>query len=443
LQNINAKLHAWLILAQQIEPFYQFRRSMEIKWINFLIGAIWSFAALTSAVQVQLSPYIVWILFGICCFIEFFLYRSKIYAQPQFTFFATILIVGVLINTYSSLKPLYDLRQALQLAVLALGGVIFFASSATQRNAFLVALFALTTLNAGLLFLGRFVSPVFAHLATGDGRFETLLNQPGTMGTLAIPLLIYATYRLSRSPRLWTFWIVSSCALSLVIAENSRTITLQVALSLLFVIWVRLLEVQSRVTRTLFAVFIGIILLLTAILAAPKLLETRAGQLVQTLVNDGFTSGLEIADPIRVAMWQHLFEVLPQNVFWGDGLGTTVIPIGVNGTDFMDVHAGALQLWADAGLLAFLGYFGLIAASLWFGAKALNQRNLQEHERAVLLTATGISWTFAFGNFLHTYSTEWGQWIYLAFAWGTIIFYNRNQPSRIHQPNWLSRKRYN
>ncbi len=388
---------------------------------------LWSLSALATSVQTQGFPIVIWVLFFLAFCNQIIISGYRIHFDSKFSTFALFLTLGIASNSFFSLNPMYDLSQSLQYTCLALLGVTLFSSSYVQRYAFMLAIAVLVTTNALLLLLGWYVSPMFAHLATSDGRFETLLNQPGTLGVLAIPVLIYGAYRLSKSPQLWLLWLLSGCALLLVVAENSRTITIQVVLSLLLVLWERLLEVRSRITRFLLTIGTGIVLVTAIALTLPKFFETRAGYFVETLLNDGFKSGLETADPTRVVMWQHLFEVLPQKIFWGDGLGSTVIPISADGVDTMEVHAGALQLWADAGLLAFLGYIGLIIASLWFGAKALQRKNLSDHQRGVLLAAVGISWTFALGNFLHTYSTEWSQWIYLAFAWGTIIHYNRNQ----------------
>lgn len=404
-------------------------KPVRIPGLNLLIGFFWCITSLSSAVETQVSPLITWVLFTFIFAFELIILRRSFYFQPFYTAAAVILVLGIVTNSFFSYQQFYDLRQGIQLAILSLGGVVLFASSSTQRNAFVISLVFLVFLNAILLFLGWFISPYFAQLATSDGRYQTILNQPGTIGVLAIPIIIYGMYRLSKSLRVWPIWILIGCGITLIIGENSRTIAFQTLIGLFLVFIERYREILSAKKRIILTIVFIIAPILFIASTFSQLITTRVGHFFEVLTREGFVRGLEISDPIRTRMWEHLAEILPYHLFWGEGMGSARVPLYTNefGSSTIEIHAGAFQLWADTGLLAFLGYISLIVSSLWFGQKALQRRDLSDHERGVLLSAVGISWTFAIGNFLHTYSTEWAQWIYLGFAWGTIIHSNRKR----------------
>src|SRR5690606_28483898 len=85
-------------------------------------------------------------------------------------------------------------------------------------------------------------------------------------------------------------------------------------------------------------------------------IPTRFERMIRLVMEEGLVEGLAESDPVRPEMMRTAMEAVSRFPLLGGGMGT----LGVE-TKFgwIQVHMAYLQMWADAGLLAFVGFVWL------------------------------------------------------------------------------------
>jgi hypothetical protein len=348
----------------------------------------------------------------------------KVKVNMPFSFFSMLLVVGILLNSLRLEDPIYDFRQGLTFFALAFLGISFFSSSQILGKLFIKALFVLVTVNAISLVCHWLLGIPSAYLAS-PGRYATWFSQPGNLGVSAFVVLFYLLLRIFERSSIDLknagFLLFSVIVL---IGENSRTLLLQIILSCILLFYINKKKIFFYLKKRFNYFFMGFTILSVAVSAFfPALLESRAGNIVSQLFQFNFI-GIESEDETRFSMWNFVANEIGRNFLFGNGIGETKIPLNVNGISEMQVHAGVFQMWADAGLLAFIGYSGMILTSLFLGHRALKLIYLYPNDSQLIKLALIYSWGFAVTNFLHTYSVVWAQWVYLCFSWGVIAYYS-------------------
>jgi O-Antigen ligase len=397
----------------------------------FRQGLLFTFclSSVASIFQEGLLPLIPWIFFGLSFLSEFFVFKIKPKINFFLSSFSILMVIGVMLNSFLLEDIGYDFRQGLTFLALSFFGTLFFSSSHLLRRIFINSLIIFVAANA-LFLLGHWIFGLPSAYLGSPGRYATFISQPGNLGLSAFLTLFYALLRFLQDERV-NVKMVSLLVVSIIvlIGENSRTLLLQIMLSLFLFFYLNR-EKLTFYIRSKFNYFLfgTVILLTSSIFFIPALLGSRAGNIVSQITQLNFSS-IESEDETRFLMWNFVSSEIQANFLQGNGIGQTKIPLNVNGVAEMQVHAGAFQLWADAGLVAFIGYAGIIISSLFLGHSALKSSYLLKKDLVYIKLSVIYAWGFAFTNFLHTYSLVWAQWVYLAFTLGVIGYYSNARKS--------------
>ncbi len=386
---------------------------------------IFCLSSIASIFQEGFLPIIPWIFFGISFLSEFFIFGVKPKNNIYLSSFSILMVIGVLLNSFLLEDIGYDFRQGLTFLALSFFGILFFSSSRLLRQVFIDSLIIFVTVNA-LFLLGHWIFGLPSAYLGSPGRYATFISQPGNLGLSAFLALVYAllNFYLSKSVNAKMIIILLLSAIVL-IGENSRTLFLQIILSLFLLLYLNKEKIVFYIkNRFNYFVFGAMMFLIGGAFFVPALLESRVGNIVSQIMQLNFTD-IESEDETRFFMWNFVSNEIRTNFLQGNGIGATKIPLNINGVAEMQAHAGAFQLWADAGLIAFIGYAGIIISGLFLGHRALNNNHLSEMNLVYVKLSVIYVWGFAFTNFLHTYSLVWTQWIYLSFALGVIGYYSK------------------
>ena len=209
--------------------------------------------------------------------------------------------------------------------------------------------------NTLLLLLGRWVSPVFAY---GDTRWTTLLARYGVLHFAGSAIFVYALYGLRFREHRWRSLLTLCVSVAVVHADGFRTAALFLLLGLAYVIGLVLWE-SGKDPRLIFGGAAGAIV--AALIGLNWLLRSqvqgavaRFGGFVNNLKEFGFLEGLARSDPTRFNMMEAEFKAISGGALIGTGMGTTK---GLtHGGELMVVHNADLQIRADAGIFAFIGF---------------------------------------------------------------------------------------
>lgn len=382
---------------------------------------LWTLTALSVNIRLRVYPHLDWAVGLVCAGVAMpFLLRLRYRWDWRWLAGAVMVVYAVPLTSFVSSRSLYDLAQTIKLTIILVVGLTFFASYPRYALVAYRALITLAVANFMLLTVGGRFSRTLAALATSDGRWGTLLNPPGTLGILGLAVIVYSLYRVRyRATRLRGI-ILLLVSITLVAYENSRTITFLTVIGVAFTVWVWWWEHRSwrqRVMTLLPLVGVG----LAASWLLPSLLApTRLGDLLYQVRTLGFVDGLVSSDPVRWTMLNGVVHAISERPLLGTGMGSTRVDTAVGA---MEVHVAYLQLWADAGLLAFLGFVWLAFGWVLWLPRVLHYLRTCPGSETTALTYNAIFLLGAFdvSNLLHTFSTEWAQWLFYllpaAFFW--------------------------
>ncbi|WP_135257489.1 O-antigen ligase family protein [Thermus caldilimi] len=393
-------------------------------FVRWLFG-VWVLLLLQADLKVTVHPYIHWWASIVILLLALPLLVRLPYALRHWIkifaiSWAGFLILSVFLSSLVSDELLYGLVQAIKLTtILMFAFPLFLGNEGLWRIGISVFPIAVMT-NLLFIVLGLTLSPEFAGVMTGDGRWGTLLNYPGSLWRVGMLVIVWAMYEVWNGQKKLYWGLVLLGALALIYLDNSRTGAILAILAFLYTIFVLSLERKTPGTGLVFGVLIGVSLLTWSIasreLGVSGLLLQRAAESLNIALSRGF----EDVDPTRYKMIQVALQRIKETGLLGGGIGTTRAETDEGP---MVVHNTYLQVWADLGLMGFLSYVGLVVGwILWIPHFFIRVQAIPNiSDRAVMYNALFLLLFYAISGLFHPLSTEWSEWItfilpYAAFA---------------------------
>lgn len=396
--------------------------------LDKVLFCAWAVAVIGSNLQTMIHPHLDWALA-----LLFVVLSGRSLLKQRFELpwtiagGAVLLVASVCITALVSARPLYDLKQAAKLAAILIAGLAFFVSRPEMAKTALRTQVYLTFVNAVLIAFERRLPDALASIATNDGRWGTLFNSPGTLGGVGLGVLVYGLYLLFRTRRDIHGALLVSCALALVYLENSRTTTLLAILGVGFFIASWMWERWGSMRRAIVISLLALVGLSIVVFALDLPIPHRFERMVRLVMEEGLAAGLAESDPVRADMMRTAMEAVSRFPLLGSGMGTLGVETKVG---WIQVHMAYLQMWADAGLLAFVGFVWLaLGWVIWMPAAMQRlQKEKGSENNALTYNAIFMLIALALANLFHTYSTEWAQW--LPYLTSVSFLYNTASKSR-------------
>lgn len=381
-------------------------------WINLEKSIyVWAVVVIGSNLQFLIHPHLDWALALLVAGISVRTLAKQRFEVPwPIASGAVLLVISICMTALVSPRPVYDLAQAGKLALILIAGLTFFVSRPDMaRAAFRTQVF-LVFANVILILWGGRLSRALARVVTPDGRWQTVFNAPGTLGGVGLGVLVYGLYLLLRTRHRIKGALIVACAFALVYFENSRTMTLLTIAALVFLTGVWIWERWGSFRRVMVVSLVAIAGVSIAMTVLDLPIPSRFERMVRLVREEGVVAGLTGSDPVRASMMQAAIEAVSQFPLLGSGMGSLAVETK---SGWMRVHMAYLQMWADAGLLAFVGYLWIALGWLVWLPAAMQTLRQDAGSEDNALTYNGIFMLMALvlANFLHTYSTEWAQWL--------------------------------
>ncbi|WP_119342087.1 O-antigen ligase family protein [Meiothermus hypogaeus] len=391
-----------------------------MKYTNLTYGAIgiWVFLLLAADIKVSIHPQIHWgatlsvLIFALPLFLRL-KYSLAAPLKLFALFMAVLLVVTILLVSLTSENPSYGLGQSAKLSIILLGAFPLLLGNSRLVKIGIATIPVAVFSNLILLILGLTASPVFAQLMTGDNRWGTFFNYPGSLWRVGILVVVLAMYALLHKCRSAYFALLLAAALVLIYFDSSRTGALLLFLAFVFLAFIILWERR----QSLLAGVISIMTIL-AILGLLGFIFYNNQELVRQILPQRvvqtfeaiFIGNYEEADHTRYEMLQAAQAQIRQNPLWGIGIGNTRVDTNEG---LMVVHNAYLQVWADLGIMGLIAYVGLVLGWLiWLPSffRCVHWR-VDPIERGLYYNAVFMLFFYAFSGLFHPISTEWSEWI--------------------------------
>ncbi|EPF2623191.1 hypothetical protein [Yersinia intermedia] len=291
-----------------------------------------------------------------------------------------------------------------------------------------------------------------AMVILGDGRMGWLASWPGVIWKAGAFVWPFAVWRCLKQPHMRNLLLAFSAVLVMAL-DGSRTAILWIIL-----VWgglaaiVFACKVHAKPVRSHLGLLLLTILSFSIIQPAllnwvsghydlliskplyktegnindiPSLVdESTANRLVSgdipSLVDESTANRLVSGDnTIRLGMlrvsWQHAVESFP----WGGGFGSTrLMDFGANSV----IHMTYLQLLADDGVLAFVGYLLFLLYPLYRGVRyVISERKLFIERFDTMLCPLSALTLFLFMGLFHPLSNELTEWGIILAALAIVI----------------------
>ena len=397
---------------------------------RWLLVVAWAALALSADLKVFVHPRIHWFT-SVITLVPVFLSCRQTLGLGRIRFMAPVLLYcgAIVLTAFFSGQASYDLLQAAKVALIFVLSLPLMFNAQLSDAAF-TGIKVATVLNAILLILGILgVEDVGRLMAVN--RWGTILNMPGSLSRLGILPFAYAAYGLFRKGRLvWKNLVLLAASIFVAVMDGSRTAALGLLLGTTFVAAISFWKRGAKATWRMLAMVMPLLAL--AVLFAPG--EHRVAQLGQVFIgnstspeasnggattngvsseisNGGATrsSALEAIDDTRWGMIQTALAAVLNHPIVGTGMGTTTHPTR---TGPMVVHMAYLQIWADAGLLGFIGYCWIVFGWLALIPPLLRRVNLGKEEEGAerVVGAAFMLLYYAWVGLFHPISSEWSEW---------------------------------
>lgn len=274
-----------------------------------------------------------------------------------------------------------------------------------------------------------------AMVILGDGRMGWLASWPGVIWKAGAFVWPFAVWRCLKQPHMRNLLLAFSAVLVMAL-DGSRTAILWIIL-----VWgglaaiVFACKVHAKPVRS----HLGLLLLtiLSFSIIQPALLNWVSGHYdlliskplyktegnindIPSLVDESTANRLVSGDnTIRLGMlrvsWQHAVESFP----WGGGFGSTrLMDFGANSV----IHMTYLQLLADDGVLAFVGYLLFLLYPLYRGVRyVISERKLFIERFDTMLCPLSALTLFLFMGLFHPLSNELTEWGIILAALAIVI----------------------
>lgn len=391
---------------------------------NILFLAIFLF--LQADLKVSINPYIHWFVAFITIAVLVLLGTKSIWKMNvPFQVLLTLVPFGMLLNFFLIRGSWYDIGQAVKILLIFSSVIVFynfFNRYIYIKNALVVSLFV----NVMFLLLAIILNFPTAKIMTGDGRWGTIFNFPGSLAKVGMLTLIYGLYGLiaSKNRRLY-YLLVLSCSLITIIMDGSRTALLGSALCVVLMFAILIMEYYGKqkhksLKRT--SLFLATIFLSGVIFYnIGGSVSERTIQFVSNIFSGDTQNGLKESDATRYSMLKTGMQAIAEHPYIGTGMGTTVAQISSG--DLITVHLSYLQLWGDAGIIAFAFYVILCLYGLYTAFLGVyNGKKIIELDKRAFIYSMSVAVAYyIFNGFFHPFSTEWSEWIIFIMAVGVII----------------------
>lgn len=407
-------------------PVARYRLS-GISGIVTLAVSLWLFLLLQADLKITVSPYVHWMATGLLLPV-YLLTGLKL--KRRVNLLALILLMGVPVGMFVNfvILPgiLYDVLLSFKVLLIFAGFIVLYAC-ADQPRLFIRSYVASLAVNLLLLGMGVAGFTLAAGLMTADGRWGTFLNYPGSLTKVGIVVIVYSLYGLLRvQGRRWWHAIVGVGALVVIVSDGSRTAALAVPFAIVFVGGILLNEAGLLRSRRARKAFVGlsltVIAAIVAFVASGRVEGARVYQSILAVLQGGLSErGLGSADASRFQMLLDGWTAVQRHPFIGSGMGTTTSPTPIGP---MTVHNTYLQLWGDAGLLAFVALVSLFLTGMIVAAIVTFQvaGRMRLNERPFVYSQAFVLFYFPFNALFHPFSTEWSEWVIFLSAYATTWY---------------------
>jgi hypothetical protein len=245
-----------------------------------------------------------------------------------------------------------------------------------------------------------------------------LLNLPGSLSRVGLLSFVFSLYLIARRTRLaWALPVFVASA-GLVLLDGSRTSTALALLGIVYVVVALMLEDgwRSSLSVGLAGLCLALLGLGAAYLMDEDILLSALVRL-SSLGDEGVS--LAAIDPDRYYMNQVSWQQIGASWFVGSGLHSILVP--VNGV-LTTIHNTYLQLWAEVGLVALLGF--VVVAFAWLPSLPTTLRVVLHirsiPDRAIAHNALFFAFCFPIASMFHPVSTEWSEWLPLLVAYTVL-----------------------
>lgn len=380
-----------------------------------IIFFLWGIITISADLKVVIYPYIHWIAFFIMIFpiIVYKLLTKKIVLNIPYYCIACFFLITIICNGWVSSNP-ETMFQYFKLFFIFLTTLFFLSEYRYSLYVWKGFVFAVI-LNFVLLLLGVYFNFNTAYLLTGEGRWGTLLNYPGSLVKVGLVSLLFFSFT-AILLKGWnkiiaiTFIIMS---IFIIIYDGSRTGLLLCAV-LFLILSISLLFEKKYIGYFQVKLFFTLnIILLGTIILIPKILlfsTSRLGQLFTNLNAKGFIDGLRSSDPTRFEMLIAAMENIEKHPIIGNGFFDTTYL--VDGKP-MVVHNTYLQIWGDFGILSIISYIALTFFWLFLIPKrtrfVVKQENIKY--KALYYNSIFLLIYFNINGLFHPISTEFSEWV--------------------------------
>lgn len=367
--------------------------------------------ALSADLKITIYPYIHW-LFWLILVMPFILrdyFKKGLVYSPHLIISPLIFMFGFLISSMLNVT-IDSLVQFLKFVLIFLTLYYFIHYTHDFFRVIFPFLNIILLLNASMLIIGYFGFLQIAYKLTGEGRWGTLLNYPGSLVKIGVISLFYnfMVFILNKKKQKIIPLIFLALSVMVIFFDGSRTGLLLSILLLVFspfIIW------REKLSKKI-VLFIPFTLLISYFfIDIGEIINTRLLKNISMLQSDRTLSALYNIDPSRYEMLISVFNKISENPFLGGGPFSTVLFFS-NGSS-MVVHNAYLQIWGDYGLFGFLGFVGITCSWIFVLPKVLKAIHQEESQitKAIVYSSILLLLYFNLSGFFHPYSTEFSEWM--------------------------------
>lgn len=376
------------------------------------VTLVWTVLVVSADLKVGISPYIHWAVSVIAAVLLFpyflrflvvpYICHTERFPRVPAMLPAALFVFSVLLPVFYGAELGHSAEQAAKLIVILLGSLALFAARPHLLSGAFSGLIVAVWVNVILVVLNLFVGAGTAGLMTGDGRWGTLLNYPGSLWRMAISVWMFAAYRVAKEKSIPSFALLVGSTV-LILMDGARTGIILVSLGVLFLMFV--LSSETKHSRLVLCISFAAVIGVSGFMARSRLLSGSANNAV-----GGATRVGNVEDITRLTMLQDAIYAVQSHPVFGTGIETTKSETIIGP---MVVHMTYLQVWADLGLFGLAAYVCLVWGWLpWLPRMLRGLRNVSDcRSRAICYNAIFLLMVFGLAGIFHPLSTEWSEWI--------------------------------
>lgn len=325
----------------------------------FVLGALCSIDAIM-LYKVDLTWY-----FALCVLVPLLGTGRWRFPNILNTFCAIGLITAVLIGGIVGDRMDKGLTYGGKLSLILFVLWPLFRANARSVHLYLIGVTVVVCVNACLIFLSAGWGLPTASL-TGDGRWQTVLSEPGAMGVPAVVVFSYWFLRIVSIKLTASASVLALTGLSVAIASGSRGIIVLCAAAILMSAVVVVLRRRVNLILMGVGLLLGSVLVLMLALPDLSFIENRIPSRLSSfaLALRGNPNQFADSDPERTQLMLRAIEGIRDHPVLGSGLYSMAHTTSTG--EPIVVHNRYLSAWAEMGLLGFVALCG--TTFLWLRA---------------------------------------------------------------------------